>query len=195
MLTPLPCRADHSSLTQARSGRRPLSPAKRWKASGAACRSEAIPSTKSGTWIRPAATAATPPGIAAPLLRLGGCDEPPSALQCQRKGVRHGCLRDNSKLQPEMDYGLRDLRTDAADNAIGTHQPGSRYGLDQVLGYQAVNGRHPGDVDDGNLSAGLHDAIEQIFHHRLGALAIERADQRKENDPLPQLHYGRGKLQ
>src|SRR5262249_30402367 len=118
----------------------------------------------------------------------------PGALQCQRESVCHGCLRNNIKLQPKMYDGLRDLRPDATDNAIGTHQSGSRYGLDQVLGHHCVDRWHPGDIDDGDLSSGLHDVVEQVLHHLLSTLAVKGADQRKENDPLPELHYGSGKL-
>ena len=56
-----------------------------------------------------------------------------------------------SEGQPEMDDRLRDLRTDAADDAVGAHQTGGRDGLEQVLGDERVDGRHAGDVDDRHL--------------------------------------------
>ncbi len=94
-----------------------------------------------------------------------------------------------------MDDGLCDLRTDAADNAIGTHQSGSRYSFDQMLRHKCVDRRDTRDVYDGDLSSRLHDVVKQVLHHQLSALTIERADQRKENDLLPEFHYGSGKLQ
>src|SRR5262245_57227435 len=123
------------------------------------------------------------------------CDRLPGALQCKRKSVGHGGLRDNIKLQSEMHDGLRDLRPDTTNDAVGSHKPGSGYRLDQMLRYLCVDGRHPGDVYNGDLSSGLHDVVEQVLHHHLSTLAVEGADQRKQNDPVPKLHYGSGKLQ
>ena len=42
---------------------------------------------------------------------------------------------------------------------------------------------------------GLDDALQQPLHDDLGALAVERTDQRQRQDALPQLHDRRGKLQ
>jgi hypothetical protein len=67
-----------------------------------------------------------------------------------------------------VDDGLRDLRPDAADDAVGAHQADGRHGLEQVLRHQRVDGRHAGDVDDGDLGARLDDALQQRFHDQLG---------------------------
>ena len=96
----------------------------------------------------------------------------------QGESVGHRRLGDDAELEPEMDDGLRDLRPNAADDAVGPHQAGGRHGLDQVLRHQCVDGRHTGDVDDGDLGARGDDLFEQAFHDDLGARAVERADQR-----------------
>ena len=44
------------------------------------------------------------------------------------------------------------------------------------------------------LGAGLDDPLEQAFHHDLGALAVQRADQRQRQDAVPQLHDRRRQL-
>ncbi len=97
--------------------------------------------------------------------------------------------------RPEMHDGLGDLRADAADDAIGTHQPGRRNGLDQVLRDQRVDRRHAGNVDDGDLRFRADDPLQQIFHHDLGARAVQRADQRQRENALPQFDHWRRQLQ
>src|SRR5262249_60584283 len=99
------------------------------------------------------------------------------------------------ELQPEMHDGLRDLWPDAADDAVGAHESSSRYGLDQMLSHQGIDGWHAGDVDDGDLGSRLDDVIEQILHHGLSTLAVQRADQGQGQDLVPQFHHRGGKLQ
>ena len=75
------------------------------------------------------------------------------AAQRQAERIGHGRLGDHVQLQPEMDDGLGDLRADAAEDAVGAHQPRGRDRLDQMLGDQRVDGGHAGDVDDGDFRA------------------------------------------
>src|SRR3954470_16188220 len=83
-------------------------------------------------------------------------------LQCERERIRKIRLRhDALQVEAEMHDGLRDLRTHAADDGIGTHEADGRHGLQQMLGDQGVDGRHAGDVDDGDFRTGFHDALEQ----------------------------------
>jgi len=49
---------------------------------------------------------------------------------------------------------LRDLGSNAADDAIGAHQPRRRNGLEQMLRDDRVNGRNDGDVE--SSCAGRH---------------------------------------
>jgi hypothetical protein len=70
-----------------------------------------------------------------------------------------------------MHNRLGDLRANAADNAVGTHQPSSRYRFDQMLRDQSIDGWNAGDIDDGDLSARFDNVIEQVFHDGLGAFA------------------------
>ena len=65
------------------------------------------------------------------------------------------------QVDAEMDDRLRDLRPDAADDAVRAHQPGGRDRLQQMLRDQRVHGRHAGDVDDRDLGAGLDDPLQQ----------------------------------
>ncbi|MNT40005.1 hypothetical protein D3C72_1762950 [compost metagenome] len=91
-----------------------------------------------------------------------------------------------------MHDGLGDLRANAADDAVGPHQADGGDGLEQVLGHQGIDGRYTGDVDDGDLRAGVDDPLQQRFHHHLGALRVQRADHRQGEDAVPQLdHRGR----
>ena len=62
--------------------------------------------------------------------------------------------------------------------------------FEQVLGDQRVDGGHAGDVDDRDRRAGLDDPLEEALHDHLGAGAVERADERQREDPVPQLHDG-----
>ena len=83
-------------------------------------------------------------------------------------------------------------RADAAQDAVGAHQPRGRNRLDQVLGHQRIDGRHPGDVDNRDLGARSHDLFQQALHDDLCALAVERADQRQRQNAFPEPdHRGR----
>ena len=85
---------------------------------------------------------------------------------------------------------LGDLRTDAAQYAIGTHQPRSRDRLDQVLCHQRIDRGHAGDVDDGDLRTRGDDALQQALHDDLRARTIEGADERQRQDAVPQRDHG-----
>ena len=54
----------------------------------------------------------------------------PVRLQRHGEGVRHRRLGgDVLEVHAQMDDGLRDLRADPADDAIGAHQPGGGHRL------------------------------------------------------------------
>ncbi len=78
-----------------------------------------------------------------------------------------------------MHDGLRDLRSDAADDAVRTHEARCRYGLEKMLRGQRVDGRDAGDIDDRYLRAFIDNVLQQVFHDHLRALAVERANDRK----------------
>ena len=61
--------------------------------------------------------------------------------------------------------------------------------LQQMLRRQRVDRRHAGDVDDGDFGAVVDDVLQQVLHHDLGALAVERADDRNGEHPIPQFHH------
>src|SRR5271165_2264936 len=58
-------------------------------------------------------------------------DRFPELTERQGESVGHRRLRNDAELEPEMDDGLRNLRPDAADDAVGPHQAGGCHGLDQ----------------------------------------------------------------
>ena len=89
-----------------------------------------------------------------------------------------------------MNDGLRDLRPDAADDAVGPHQPRRRNGLQQVLRRQRIDGRHAGDIDDGDFGAVIDDVLKKVFHHDLRARAVERSDDRDRQNPSHNLTTG-----
>src|SRR5215472_10282783 len=62
---------------------------------------------------------------------------------CQRRLGHHSLQVDT-----QMDDGLRNLRSNSADDAIRTHHPNGGYGLEQMLGSLSIYGGHSGDVDD-----------------------------------------------
>ena len=118
------------------------------------------------------------------------------ALERDGERVGQGRLRHHAaQLDAQMHDGLRDLRADAADDAVGAHQPGRRHGLEEMLGHQGVDGGYAGDVDDGDAAPGLDDALEQALHHDLRARAVERADEGQREDTLPELDDRRGQLE
>ena len=77
----------------------------------------------------------------------------PRAVQGKPQRIRHGGLGNDVQLQPEMHDGLGDLRPDAAEDAVGAHQPRGGDRLDQVLRDQRIHRGHAGDVDDGDFGA------------------------------------------
>ena len=100
-----------------------------------------------------------------------------------------------AEFHAEVDDRLGDLGADAADDALGPHQPGGRHRLQQVLCRERVHRRHARDVDDRDARAGLDDPLEERFHDDLGAGAVEGADHRQGEDALPELDDRRRELE
>src|SRR5262245_60349515 len=125
-----------------------------------------------------------------------GSDGEPAAIERHGEGVGDRCLRDDAlQLDPEMHDRLRDLRPDAADDALGSHEPRGGNRLQEVLRDERVDGGHAGDVDDRDPRAGGDDLLEEALHHDLRPGAVERADQREREDALPELDDRRRELQ
>ena len=119
-----------------------------------------------------------------------------AAPQSYGESIRQrGLGGDFRQIDAQMNDGLRDLRTDAADQAIGAHQTRRGHGLQQVLRHQRIHHRDAGDIDDGEIRARLDDRFQQILHHHLRSRAVQRSDQRQRQNVLPQPHHGSGKLQ
>jgi hypothetical protein len=93
-----------------------------------------------------------------------------------------------------MYHCLGDLRADAADDAVGAHEPSGGDSFEEVLGDECVDGWNAGNVDYGDVSFVPDDTVQQVFHHDLGASGIQRADQRQRQDPLPQFDHRCRKL-
>src|SRR5688572_12932345 len=142
-----------------------------------------------------------------PILRIGirsirasggGSGGDGQAVPLEGEGERVlqvGLGDDLAQLDPEVHDGLRDLGPDAADDAVRAHEPRRGDRLQQVLRDQGVHGGHAGDVDDGDGGAVVHDGLQQVLHHHLGARAVEGADEGQGQDALPQLHHRGGQLQ
>src|SRR5262245_11789844 len=134
-----------------------------------------------------------------PILRIGmrsiepsaggpRSDPQPRPPQRNREGACERRLGDHvPQLDPEVDHRLRDLRPDAADDALRANEPGRGHGLEEMLGHQGVDRRHPGDVDHRDGRTGVDDLLQQRLHHDLRPRAVERADEREGEDPVPQL--------
>ena len=106
--------------------------------------------------------------------------------------VRQRRLRDHvAKVDSQVHHGLRDLRTNAADDALRSHEPRGGHGLEQMLRRQGIDRGHAGDVEDGDLRAGFDDSLQQRLHRDLRARAVEGADHRKRQDPVPERHHRR----
>ena len=52
-----------------------------------------------------------------------------------------GC---DSQVETKLNDGLRNLRPDAADDAVGAHQAGSGNSPHEMLGNERINRRHAG---------------------------------------------------
>ena len=91
------------------------------------------------------------------------------------------------KVKPEVNDGLCNLRSDAADDAFGTHQAGSRNSLDEMLRNERIDRRHAGDVDDRELGTRRDDLRQQGLHNNLRPCAVERADEWQREDRIPQM--------
>src|SRR5262249_42169173 len=143
-----------------------------------------------------------------PILRIGMRSIPRSPLggsrssrqsrpvEGDREGVRERRLGDDiPEVDAEVHDSLCDLGPYAADDALRPHEARRRHGLQQVLGDQRVDGGHPGDVDDRDARAGLDDLLEQALHDDLRPRAVERTDQRKPEDAVPQLDDGSRQLE
>jgi hypothetical protein len=59
------------------------------------------------------------------------------------------------QVHAQMDNGLRDLRPDSANDAIGPHEARRGHGLQQMLGDQRIHGGNARDVDHRNIGARL----------------------------------------
>src|SRR5262245_41441367 len=90
---------------------------------------------------------------------------------------------------------LCDLRADAADEAVRTHEPRRSDGFQEMLRDERVDGGYAGDIENGDRRASVDDALEETLHDDLRARAVERADQRQREDAFPQPHDRRRQLQ
>src|ERR1700727_558463 len=63
-----------------------------------------------------------------------------------------------------------------------------------MLRYECVHGRYARNVDDRESRVCLYNRLQQRLHDNLRSCAIQRADQRKCNNSIPERHNRRGKL-
>src|SRR3546814_17514139 len=87
------------------------------------------------------------------------------------KRMREGALDirlryDLGQVDAEMDDRLRDLRPDAADDAVRAHEADGGRRLQQVLGPQRVDGRPARDIDAGELRPAFTEGLESTEQGR-----------------------------
>ena len=58
-----------------------------------------------------------------------------------------------------------------------------------MLRDQRVDGWHASDVDDRDGGAVADNCLQQILHHHLCSLAVQRPNQRECQDTVPEAHY------
>src|SRR6187551_2671655 len=123
-----------------------------------------------------------------PLLRLVGLLDHAEARSVEGDGQRvseRGFRRHAPELDAEMDDRLGDLWTDATDDAVRAHEPYCGDGFDEMLRDQGINGRHPGDIDNGDLRTCFDYPLQQRFHDDLRARAVECADHWQRKHAVP----------
>src|SRR5215213_2330089 len=101
---------------------------------------------------------------------------------------------DLAELDAERDERLGDLRGQPRDDHARAHEPRGVDGLDEVVGHRRVDRRDAGDVDDDDLRPVGADAAQQLLRELAGALAVEDADDREDEQPLAHLQYRRREL-
>src|SRR6185312_6841424 len=117
------------------------------------------------------------------------------SLESHRESIRQRSLGGHLRqVYAEVDDGLRNLRPDAADDAVRTHQTRRGYRLQKVLRDEGVHGRDARDVDDRDGSARLDDFLQKALHHDLGALTVEGTDEGQGENVVPELHNRGGQL-
>ncbi len=101
-----------------------------------------------------------------------------------------------AQVDAEVHDGLRDLRPDAADDAVGAHQPRRRDRLEQVLGDQRVDGGHAGDVDDRRCARRCRRCCWSRFSITTCVRALSSVPiSGSAEDAVPQLHDRRRQLE
>src|SRR5215208_6412062 len=101
---------------------------------------------------------------------------------------------DLAVLDPERDEGLGDLGGEARDDHVRAHQARGVDGLHEVVGDRGVDRGNARDVDDDDLRAVRADATQQLLRELAGALAVEHADDRQDQQPLTDLEHRCGEL-
>ena len=74
------------------------------------------------------------------------------------------------------------------------HQPRRLDRLHEVVRHRRVDRRHAGDVDHDDLGAVGADAAQQLLGELAGALPVEHADDRQDQQPLADLEDRRREL-
>src|SRR6185312_3213498 len=118
-------------------------------------------------------------------------------LECRAQPrAQRRARRDIGEIDPQVHECLCDRWPYACEHHLRTEQPYCSDGLDEVLSGLSIDGRYAGDVEQRNGRGRLHHLVEQHVHQLLSALAVERADERYEQDSGPYLHHrDRGHLE
>ena len=109
-----------------------------------------------------------------------------------QSGGQRRARDDVRQVDAQMHERLGNGRPHARQHHLRPQQADGADGLDQMLRRLRVDRRHAHDVHQGHGRIGFHDAVEQPLHELLRALAVQRADQRRDHHALPDLHDRRG---
>lgn len=101
---------------------------------------------------------------------------------------------DAPEVDAEGDDGLRDLRRDAGNDHMRAHEARRLHRLHHVVRDLRIHRLHAGDVDDHRLRPVAADRAQQLLGELARALGIENADDRHDEQPLPQRQHRRRQL-
>src|SRR6266849_591021 len=99
-----------------------------------------------------------------------------------------------TQVDADRHQGLCDFGRQTGHDDGGTQQTRRFDRLHQVVRDAGVHGRHTGHVDHDDLGAVGADRAQQLFGQLPGALRVDDADDRQNQQPLADLQHGRRQL-
>src|SRR5437867_4981123 len=94
------------------------------------------------------------------------------------------------QVYPDINKGLGDFGRQTRHDHDRAEKPGGLDGLDEVVGHGGVDVRHARDVEHDDFGAVGPYAAEQLLGQLTRALGIDDADDRQDEQALPDLEHG-----